>query len=508
MSHSITVRLTALFGGAAILVFTVVATGLYYIVQAELHENLLDVLKTRATIARSIVEHVNTPEKWLVVRDRLSDISAPQKGTLIYVQSSDPRFSYGAPIIGSGVASDDGDYTLLTLPDRSYPMVATTMTIAPSGERPKIALTVASDSTEDVRVLNALRWAMLSLFGLASLIVVALGLRLSKIGLMPLHRLSEQAGDLRAGSLGQRLSIDRLPPELLHLTTAFNAALGRLDQAFERLASFNADVAHELRTPIGIVIGETQVALARTRSVDELRGTLASNLEEFERLKGIVNSMMFLARVDRGEYVKELAATSLRRECESLVDFFETLFEDAAITVVIKGDAQVELDVSLFQRALSNLLQNAVEHALAQTEVVVSIHESSASAILTVSNVGVAIPPEKLDQLFDRFYRLEEHRINSSRNHGLGLAIVKAVADIHAGSVDASSVDGINSFTMFLPKVQRPLTDHLTLSQDVKNASAISIQPITGKSHDFLETQGVSDTRARGEPDRINSGIC
>lgn len=475
MTRSITVRLTALFAGAAVIVFTVIATGLYFVIQSKLNENLQAVLKTRSDIAQSIVQHVSSVDKWAVVRDRLSDISMPENSTLIYLQSPDPRFSYGKPIVGSLQNRKNSPYRQLMLPGRPYPMLATTIAIAGAGERPDLELTVASDSAGNAQVLHALLWAMLFLFASASLVVIVLGLRLAKIGLLPLHRFSEQAAQLHAGNLGQRLTTDRLASELLPLASAFNAALGRLDQAFDRLASFNADVAHELRTPIGIVIGETEVALARSRSVDELRSTMMSNLEEFARLKNIVNDMLFLARVDRGEYAKNLVGTSLRRECESLIDFFETLFEDAAISAVVKGDAQVEIDVSLFQRALSNLLQNAIQHAAPGSEVVVGIEESDSATVLTVANYGVDIPTVKLPHVFDRFYRVEEHRENSDRNHGLGLAIVKAVADIHGGTVGARSALGINTFALTLPKVKNPAitaSAHLAVSNTAMLASS------------------------------------
>ncbi|MGF6573683.1 two-component system heavy metal sensor histidine kinase CusS [Paraburkholderia sp. GAS333] len=454
MSRSITARLTLLFAGAAVAVFTVVAGGLYFVMRTQSRDNLWDALETRTAIAQSIVQHVSTPEKWPIVRDRLADISLPDRSTLIHIASSDSRFAYGSPIQGSVSQKFSNGYRLVSVIGRPYPVLVTTINVKADGQRPELQLTVAMDSANSQRTVHALFIAMLILFVAASSVVVLLGFTLSRIGLRPLQRLSDEVASLRPDNLSYRLGVESLPSELHNLAVAFNAALARLDEAFARLASFNADVAHELRTPIGIVIGETEVALGRNRSVDELRSTLQSNLEEFARLKTIVNDMLFLAKADRGEYAKELRAVSLRGECMNLVEFFETLIEDASLNVVVDGDAIVELDVSLFHRALSNLLQNAIEHAPQRTKLTLSIVELNDDAHLTVSNIGPAIPEAKIGHLFERFYRVEEARANSNRNHGLGLAIVKAVAAMHGGTVMARSLNGVNSFSISLPKAQ------------------------------------------------------
>ncbi|WP_074774828.1 heavy metal sensor histidine kinase [Paraburkholderia fungorum] len=451
---SITVRLTLLFAAAAVGVFTVVAGGLYFVMRTQSRDNLWESLETRAAIAQSIVQHVTTLEKWPVVRDRLADISLPDRSTLIHIASSDPRFAYGPSIQGDVSQRFENGYKLIYVIGRPYPMLVTTISVKADGQRPELQLTVAIDSANSARTVHALFLSMSILFIVASCVVVLLGFTLSRIGLRPLQRLSDEVEGLRPDNLSHRLGVESLPRELHNLAVAFNAALARLDEAFARLASFNADVAHELRTPIGIVIGETEVALARNRSVDELRFTLQSNLEEFARLKRIVNDMLFLAKADRGEHVKELRSVSLRDECMNLVEFFETLIEDAALSVLVEGDAHVELDVSLFHRALSNLLQNAIEHAPAGTELKIDIVDLNETANLTVSNVGSAIPEGKIGRLFERFYRVEEARTNSNRNHGLGLAIVKAVAAMHGGTVMARSANGLNSFSISLPGSQ------------------------------------------------------
>lgn len=138
-------------------------------------------------------------------------------------------------------------------------------------------------------------------------------------------------------------------------------------------------------------------------------------------------------------------ATSLAAEVEKAVEFLDFLLEEASVSVRVQGDAQAPIGSSLFQRAVTNLLHNAIRHSPAGSEIVVEVAAGGSQARVSVSNPGPAIPPEHLGRLFDRFYRVDTARTNSGESHGLGLAIVKAVAAMHAGSVFAASNGGITT---------------------------------------------------------------
>jgi len=242
------------------------------------------------------------------------------------------------------------------------------------------------------------------------------------------------------------LNTRSLPLELNELASSFNSALESLDGAYGRLESFNADVAHELRTPVTILIGQTEVALTRDRSVDDLRQTLQSNLEEFERMRAIINDMLFLARADQGERATGLVEVSLTEEAAHTLEFLEMPLEDAQARAVLSGEARAPVNQSLFGRALVNLLMNAIQHVPSGAEIAVTITREADQVQVAVANPGEPIDAARLDHLFDRFYRVEASRTNSRENHGLGLAIVKAVAEMHRGKVFVSSANGINTF--------------------------------------------------------------
>jgi two-component system heavy metal sensor histidine kinase CusS len=276
-------------------------------------------------------------------------------------------------------------------------------------------------------------------------LVAFLGYRIARVGLRPLEALSASAAALSPKNLGERLQLSPLPRELSDLAASFNGALDRLERAYLQLEAFNADVAHELRTPLTNLVGQTQVALSKERSNAELEDVLHSNLEELERMRAIVNDMLFLARADQGETAVNRQRASLREEIEKTVDFLELIIDEAGVSVRVAGDAKASIEVSLFRRAATNLLQNAVQHSPPGAEIVVEVAKEGEGARVVVANPGEAIPEQHLPRLFDRFYRVDASRKSSDTNHGLGLSIVKAIALMHGGGVFAESNGGRTS---------------------------------------------------------------
>ncbi|WP_042302138.1 heavy metal sensor histidine kinase [Paraburkholderia kururiensis] len=446
MKRSISMRLSAMFAVVSLIVFTLVGVGLFVMMQRQLFNELRATLDTRSRVATVIVSHSPLAAKWHFVREKLADLSTPDSHTSYYIESPDPRFTFGRPIKGTPTAAPEGRYEKIRLPGHPYDVITATYDIPGAGERPDLKLVVASDCDRTERMLHRIGVALGVLIALATLVVLLLSRAVTRFGLAPLTRLSREATQLSPVNRRQRLHSDELPEELHELATSFNGALERLDRAYERLESFNADVAHELRTPVSILIGQTQVALTRDRSVTQLRQTLQSNLEEFERLKVIVNDMLFLSRCDRGERASGLIEVSLAGEVARMLEFLEIPLEEAQLNVTMHGDARAPVNTSLFGRAMSNLLVNALQHSPAGTMLHVAIVQQREHVEIAVSNPGEPIDAEAREHIFDRFYRLQEARSNSRENHGLGLSIVKAVAEMHNGSVFVRSEGGINTF--------------------------------------------------------------
>lgn len=301
---------------------------------------------------------------------------------------------------------------------------------------------VTMDYTADASMGH--RWtAVMVVTTLLAGAVVALGARWHvRRALKPLNALAAQTQAILPQRLDQRLVLADPAEELRPLIDQFNALMQRLERAYQQLEAFNADVAHELRTPLAALIGHTELALSRERGSAELAETLSGNLEELQRLSTLVNDMLFLASADRGARARRGQAQSLAELAREVVEFHEAPIEDAALSVSVEGDCEVAVDEPLVKRALSNLVGNATRYARQGTRLVVRISRLSEREVrLEVENSGPEIDHEALPRIFDRFYRADCSRQVGSEtaHHGLGLAIVAAIARMHEGVPWASS---------------------------------------------------------------------
>lgn len=323
-------------------------------------------------------------------------------------------------------------------------------------------VTLQLDPRADQVLLHRMAWLLLAaaIFGTGA---IALGGRLLvRHGLAPLHQLAEQTArltpdTLAAASLAHRLDGRAQPAELQPLIGQFNALLDRLAAAYAQMEAFNADVAHELNTPLATMISGSHLALRQAASRDELHELLGSHLEELDRLAHIVADMLFLSRAQRGSGARRTAVPSLAALVAEVAEFHEAALADAHLTLRIEGDAAVSVDAGLLQRAVSNLLGNATRHARKGTEVLLRIQPLNTDATqITVENFGDSIATEHLPRLFNRFFRADTARAQADRHHGLGLAIVAAIAKLHGGGTVAQSHAGHTCIGLWLANMTQP----------------------------------------------------
>jgi len=251
-------------------------------------------------------------------------------------------------------------------------------------------------------------------------------------GLRPLREMTESLHRIGPDQLKQRIGSIGWPRELQPLAIAFDQMLKRLDDSFTRLSQFSADLAHELRTPIANMLGETQVALTRDRTAAEYRETLESTVAECERLSRIVDNLLFVARVDAASEPIARKQFDARAEVEKIAEFYQTVADDHHVTITCSGNGQIYADPDLFERAVGNLLDNALRFTPENGSIRIALCENEADFEVAVSDNGCGIAAQHLPRVFDRFYRAESSR--SSDGAGLGLALVKSIVDLHGGS--------------------------------------------------------------------------
>jgi len=311
---------------------------------------------------------------------------------------------------------------------------------------------VALDIRHHAEFMVQFRRTLALVMLLAAIVTAALGWAVTARALAPLREMGATAASISANRLDARLPETGVPQELAALAAAFNQMLARLEDAFRRLADFSSDIAHELRTPVSNLMTQTQVALSRSRDADAYRETLESALEEYDRLARMIGDMLFLAKADNRLLVPHREAVDLALETRRLIEFHEALAEEAGVALAVTGEARVVGDRLMLQRALANLLGNAIRHTDRGGTITVRLQQGRDEISIAVENPGPAIPSEHLPRLFDRFYRADPARRAGGGEHtGLGLAIVKSIVEAHGGEVGVRSEPGLTRFELHLP---------------------------------------------------------
>jgi two-component system heavy metal sensor histidine kinase CusS len=304
---------------------------------------------------------------------------------------------------------------------------------------------VGMDRTREDELLTGYRRSLWLVLALALGACAVLGYQIARRGLRPLREVAATARRIRSTTLAEeRLAPAGLPAELATLAVTFNAMLDRLEESFARLARFSADIAHELRTPVNNLRGEVEVALGRPRSPEEYRELLGSCLEECGRLARLIDSLLFIARAEDPRTQVERERLDVGRELDAVREFYEVAAAEAgvALTAAAPPALMADLNRPLLQRAVGNLVANALAHTRPGGRVALSAAPDGGGLNIEVADTGCGIDAAHLPHLFDRFYRADPARSSAGGGVGLGLAIVKTIAELHGGSVALTSEVG------------------------------------------------------------------
>lgn len=326
--------------------------------------------------------------------------------------------------------------------DKPYLLMSALAALGSGSEKPyvlQVALDVSNEEALIADYRRKLGWVLL----LGVLISAGIGIVVAHRGLRPLTEITRTAQGITAAQLHARIGTAHWPQELTSLASAFDAMLGRLEESFTQLSQFSADLAHELRTPINILRGETEVVLARIRTPEEYRQVLESSLEEYLRLSRMIDSLLFLARADSPETHIERTVIDAAKELEAVREFYEAMGEEQGVEIVCHGESLVKADPILFRRALSNLLANALQHTPRHGKITLSVAQSTDHTVeVCVADTGIGIAAEHLPRLFDRFYKVDCARSSNAEGTGLGLPIVSSIMALHGGSASMESQPG------------------------------------------------------------------
>ena len=363
-----------------------------------------------------------------------------------------PRFSSGPPCDAAALDEFAGSGRAFgwTSADGRRLLTERGLVRLRDGNTLRVFLTL--DRRDDDALLGALlRSAWLAVPPL--LLLIALGARLvAKRGLQPLRQFGQVASLITTQDLSHRIPVQDLPRELGKAARALNLMLHRLDGGVQQLTQFSDDIAHELRSPIGNLLGKAQVTLSRPREKDEYEAVLAASTEELERVGRIVSDMLFLAQVSHPRALLPQEAVQLEEEAAKVAELFDFSAEERSLRIAISGHGQVVGDRLMIQRAISNLLSNAIRHTPEGECISVQVRDDGTTVTLVVQNPGTGIAAEHLPHLFERFYRVDKGRSRAQGGTGLGLAIVRSIMELHLGAASAqSSEEGPTRFLLKFP---------------------------------------------------------
>jgi two-component system heavy metal sensor histidine kinase CusS len=457
--HSLITRLALLF---ALLSFTVLATvgyALYRGLEAQLILRDDGALITRVDQIRTLLRDVDVLDlihqkpqlfaNMLGNQEALLVLKFPGQAPLIEVNPGHTTVPEVAPVAANAALSLAAVHH--SQQKDGTPFIVVSAAAVTSDPPHELQIITGRLLTERTRMLQAYRNRILLVASGAALLSALLAYWLTRHGLLPLRRLATQTASIDIRNLSIRIDNMHAPRELLPQIDAFNGMLDRLEMSFTQLSQVSADMAHDLRTPIGNMLGQTEVALGQRRNIEYYEKLLGSNFEELQRLSKMTDNMLFLARAEHANHAIERKALDVADELQRIGEYFEGPAEERDIRLLLRGGGVIWADPTLLRRALANLLANAVRYADPGTEIVLTTEQNESGTTMTVENTGPTIEEHHLRRLFDRFYRADASRRGSSDASGLGLSIVRSIMSLHQGTWHAASSNRTTRFTIFFP---------------------------------------------------------
>jgi heavy metal sensor kinase len=313
--------------------------------------------------------------------------------------------------------------------------------VLPSENGQIIVLHLGRSAAELTAILDAYMKMYLYSVPLVLIVAVAVGWYLAVHALTPFEEVAKTAELITSERLNTQIINIRKEQEIQRLVQSFNAMVARLSQSFDQMRKFNANVAHELRTPLAILQGENEIALRSPSLSEEIRAVLVSNLEELGRLTRIVNDILTLAEVEAGSQVLTQKPLDLKSLVNDLTDQmqFLALERNIAIEVQDMPETTVLADDLWIRRAVLNLLDNAIKYSRDGGKIRVSMVNDGARVRLSIHDDGIGIAGRDLPYIFERLYRADPARNRNTGGVGLGLALVKWVVEAHDGQVTVVS---------------------------------------------------------------------
>jgi len=449
-SRSLAFRLTAWYalGGLALVVLS--TTSLYFVLVAELKKSTDLFLADKLNVVRTMLRE--RPDDSDGLREEIELESAARRYQQFYIRLLDDR---NVPLLTTPGMAERLDLKQLAAQTQNRPgrtasmkgtngglflVMSAPATVGDSAQTDTVQ--IAIDISQQEALLARYRSGFwLILLGTLAIFPVV-GYRIARRGIRPVEEVATTARHISSTNMRERIHPEGYPSELASLAATFNKMLDGLEGSFERISRFSADIAHDLRTPVNNIRGEAEVALARTRTVDEYREVLGSCLEEAVRLSDLIGDLLFLARAESPIARLHRESIDVGELLTGIREYYEAPATEQGVslsTALPNVPVTAQLDRTLLQRAVGNLVSNALAHTPPGKSILLGASAEPAAVCIEVSDSGMGIPPEALPRVFDRFFRVDESRSQDSGGTGLGLSIVRSIMQLHGGEVEIAS---------------------------------------------------------------------
>ncbi len=431
------------------------------------------------TMGRSLFRRLTTPDTGkentaqeeappispaeFLARLRAGTVTIPEE-VAAYFRGTDPGFSYfvfqefpsgktllrsenappdiNLPALAGNAPDDDDNGSLEIIRLRQHRRELVRF----SHHRLGLVMMVGCDITPEIEEMRRYTWSLAG----AGLGVWLLGLLggwwLTGRAIRPIKNISATATRIAEGNLSERIDPGSAATELAELSRVLNQTFDQLHQAFERQRQFTSDASHELRTPIAILLAETQRILKRPRSVEEYREAIETCATTAARMRHLVDGLLLLARQENTAGPLPVTPLDLAAFAEESVRQLAPLAHSRGIILENKlSPAPCSGDAATLSILVTNLAANALDHhrpSGGDRRVTLRTFLDGNQAVLEVEDNGPGISAEDLPHIFDRFFRADKARTSTAGHTGLGLAIAQSIVNSHHGTLTADSTPG------------------------------------------------------------------
>jgi len=478
-SHSVRVRLTLWYIATMVLVLGVYAAAVLAFVNRTASDALDQQIRRDFQWISAAIYY--TPEGTLTSND--PEEIVPEEGLpWVQVWHADGRAllfrnaeALRTPIDESQALAAQADGQIVTVPGEAAPMrvlsrrggicrsvermVVAGLCVSAQGDEPPLApipvvIQVARSEAPLRQELGDLRLMLALGLPLAVALAGVGALTLARRALSPIERMTERARTITAERLSDRLPVHNPEDEMGRLATVFNETLGRLEESFDQMRRFTADVSHEVRTPLTAIRSVGEVGLREHRDDAQYRAIIGSMLEEVDRLATLVDRLLMLSRAETGDAKLAPEDVDLRELAENVTAHLGVLAEEKGQSLVIErdGDPVAYADRVCLRQALINLVDNAIKFSRADSRIRIRMKHTPTEAVVDVIDSGRGIDAASRERIFDRFYRAEDGN-GGTRGVGLGLSIAKGAVEATGGrlTLEDSGPDG-STFRIVVPR--------------------------------------------------------